>query len=111
LATRQGKCTNFGNCEVANQQKIVPVPQGADFVCPECGRELTEIRVAVAGNKNALFGGIILVVLLLAAFIGLKACSGKHTSGFTGFGSSGKAALTLSGSNTGTAQEREIYVR
>ena len=32
MATRQGKCTNFGNCEVANQQKIVPVPQGADFV-------------------------------------------------------------------------------
>lgn len=100
MATRQGKCTNFGNCEVADHQKVVPVPQGADFVCPECGRELTEIRVAAAGNKNALFGGVIVVLLLSAAFIGLKACSGKHTTGFTGFGTSGKAALTLSGSNT-----------
>ena len=100
MATRQGKCTNFGNCEVANQQKIVPVPQGADFVCPECGRELSEIRLAAAGNHNALIGGVILVVLLLAAFIGLKACSGKHAGGgFAGLGSS-NAALTLSGSNT-----------
>ena len=100
MATRQGKCTNFGNCEVANEQKIIPAPQGADFVCPECGRELSEIRVAAAGNHNALFGGVILVVLLLAAFIGLKACSGKNTGGsFAGLGSS-KAALTLSGSNT-----------
>ncbi len=100
MATRQGKCTNFGNCEVANQQKIVPVPQGADFVCPECGRELSEIRVAAAGNHNALFGGVILVILLLAVFIGLKACSGKHAGGgFAGLGSS-NTALTLSGSNT-----------
>ena len=61
---------------------------------------MSEIRVAAAGNHNALFGGIILVILLLAAFIGLKACSGKHTGGgFAGLGSS-KAALTLSGSNT-----------
>ncbi len=101
MATRQGKCTNFGNCEVANQQKIVPVPQGADFVCPECGRELSEIRVAASRSNSTLFGGIIVAILLLAGFIGLKACSGKHTAGgFAGFGSSGKASLTLSGSNT-----------
>ena len=101
MVTRQGKCTNFGNCEVANQQKIVPVPQGADFVCPECGRELSQIRIAAPRNNNAAFGGIIVVVLLFAGLISFKACSGKHSSGgFAGLGGSGKPALTLSGSNT-----------
>lgn len=101
MATRQGRCTNFGNCEVANQQKIVPVPQGADFVCQECGRDLTQIGTASPRNNNALFGSVFVVILLLAAFIGLKACSSKRKAGSaTGFGGSGRVALTLSGSNT-----------
>lgn len=101
MATRQGRCTNFGNCEVANQQKIVPVPQGADFVCPECGRELTEIRVAaVGGNNTPVFAGLGTVLLLLIAFLGFKSCSGKSPAGPGSSSGSGKVALTLSGSNT-----------
>jgi phosphate transport system substrate-binding protein len=101
VATRQGKCTNFGNCEKADKREIIPVPQGADFSCPECGRDLTEVGATTSRNNNALFGGLILAVLLLAAFVTLRACSRSHSSGgFAGLGSSGTPILSLSGSNT-----------
>lgn len=101
MAARQGRCTNFGNCDVANQQKIVPVPQGADFVCPECGRELTEIGIVKGGSNKPLIAGALLLLLLLAAVFGTKSCFGKHSpGGGPFFGGSGKPALILSGSNT-----------
>lgn len=44
LAKRRGHCTNFGNgCAVADSKKIVEVDITDDFVCPECGSDLTEI--------------------------------------------------------------------
>ena len=101
MAMRQGKCTNFGNCEKADKLDIIPVPQGADFTCPQCGRELTEVGAAAPRKNNALFGAVILLVLLLAAFLGLKSCSGNHPTGSVApTGSPATQILALSGSNT-----------
>lgn len=43
MAIRQGRCTNFGNCPVADSRKVVNVPEGVDFVCTDCKGQLTEV--------------------------------------------------------------------
>ena len=92
MATRQGRCTNFGNCDTSNKRQTIPVPQGADFVCPECGRALTEVGTQQAPrSKTLLFVGIALALLLVtfAAWRKLGKTEGP-----------GSAILRLSGSNT-----------
>jgi phosphate transport system substrate-binding protein len=44
VAIRKGKCTNFGNCMNADSRKLIDVPDGADFVCPECARPLNPVE-------------------------------------------------------------------
>src|SRR3974377_40707 len=40
--TKYGKCTNFGNCSIADRGRVEEIPETANFVCPECGRQLIE---------------------------------------------------------------------
>ena len=40
---RKGICTNLGNCKNADSKLPIEVPITADFICPECDRELMEI--------------------------------------------------------------------
>ncbi len=42
MSMRKGRCTNFGNCQVADWLKVIALPRGEAFVCPKCGSELTE---------------------------------------------------------------------
>ena len=80
LTGKSGKCSNFGNCSLADARTPIEVPNGMDFVCTECGKALllTDPGPQGAGNSRALAVGALLLVLLLAAGgIGWSLMSGK----------------------------------
>ena len=80
LTGKTGKCSNFGNCSLADARTTIEVPNGMDFVCTECGKPLllTDPGPQGAGNSRALAVGALLLVLLLAAGgIGWSLMSGK----------------------------------
>lgn len=70
----KGRCTNFDKpCPKHVDEEVIEVPQGADFVCPECGRELmalsggeslSERIVAAASDGKTLAAGAVAIVLL-----------------------------------------------
>ena len=69
ITGKSGKCSNFGNCSLADARTTVDVPNGQDFVCTECGKPLLLIDAGPqgGGNSKALVVGALLLVLLLAA--------------------------------------------
>lgn len=62
---KRGQCINFGNCSKANSKEIIEVKVGEDFVCPQCGGSLVEVKtetfpwwiVVVAAAVLLLVGG------------------------------------------------------
>ncbi len=64
---KSGKCSNFGNCSLADARVTIDVPTGLDFVCNECGKPLlqTDGGGAQAGGSKALLIGLGLAALLL----------------------------------------------
>lgn len=69
LSGKSGKCSNFGNCSLADARTSIEVPSGLDFVCSECGKPLLLIETGggATGNSKALAVGALLLVLVLAA--------------------------------------------
>lgn len=112
MAIRQGRCTNFGNCTVADTKQLVSVADGNDMVCPECGKQLTEIESRKPASMAPVF--IVIAVLLLlgvgaAFFIKSRMGSSKAAQSTpaagpvntpTPAGKPGQPALRLHGSNT-----------
>lgn len=95
MAIRSGRCTNFGNCAVADSRQVIQVPDGADLVCPECDRQLSE----VAPEKKLPIKPIVITIVGLAVLaipLWLWLRSGSDSGG----GSSGSIILRLHGSNT-----------
>ena len=79
---KAGKCSNFGNCSLADARTTIEVPNGQDFVCTECGKPLLLMDAGPqgGGNSTALAVGALLLVLLLAASgIAWSLMSGKKT--------------------------------
>jgi phosphate transport system substrate-binding protein len=68
VSGKSGKCSNFGNCSIADSRSPVDVPTGLDFVCHECGKPLL-LRGTEGGGSRSNAGLIVaaLVVLLLGA--------------------------------------------
>ncbi len=66
---KAGKCSNFGNCSLADARTTIEVPNGQDFVCTECTKPLLLMDDTPQGgaNSKALAVGMLLLVLLLAA--------------------------------------------
>jgi phosphate transport system substrate-binding protein len=66
LPIRKGKCTDFGACSLADKQELIQVPDGAEFVCPECGRALAEVRrePSGGGGRGKILAGLLALVLL-----------------------------------------------
>ena len=62
---KRGQCINFGICSKANSKEILEVKVGEDFICPECGGSLVEVKdtpflwwiMAVAAALLLLGGG------------------------------------------------------
>ena len=68
ITGKSGKCSNFGNCSLADARTTVDVPNGQDLVCTECGKPLLLMDASPqgGGNSKALAVGALLLVLLLA---------------------------------------------
>jgi len=81
LSGKSGKCSNFGNCSLADARTTVEVPSGLDFVCTECGKPLLLTDTGpTGGNSKALAVGLLLLVLLLAGGgIAWSLLAGKKT--------------------------------
>lgn len=76
MATRLGKCSNFGLCSKADARELVNGPAAGDFSCPECGRPLADARGASAksgggGNRKVVLGLVGAGALLLAGMFAL----------------------------------------
>ncbi len=67
---KSGKCSNFGNCSLADARTTVQVPTGMDFVCTECGKPLLMTDMGDSsgggGNKMALIGAGVAALVLTA---------------------------------------------
>lgn len=67
---KSGKCSNFGNCSLADARTPVQVPTGMDFVCTECGKPLLMTELGDGGgggsNKMALIGAAVGALVLAA---------------------------------------------
>ncbi|WP_338412994.1 hypothetical protein [uncultured Sphaerotilus sp.] len=57
---------NVGNCSNANQQKVLEIGVGEDFVCPECHKSLLDYTP----RKGPPVAGLVVGGLLLAALAG-----------------------------------------
>lgn len=64
---RSGKCSNFGNCSIADARTTVEVPSGLDLVCNECGKPLLTTGTGIEGGRSKV--PVILGVLLVVAFL------------------------------------------
>lgn len=70
MAMRYGKCTNFGNCSIADGGQAAEVPEAANFVCPECGRQLIETSRDMTSGNLMKIGGVLglVAMIIIAAF-------------------------------------------
>lgn len=70
---RKGRCTNFVDCKNADSNIPIELSIAADFVCPECGRDLMPVvgpkKIPV---KNILLIGIPVIVICIALFYYFK---------------------------------------
>ena len=44
MADLRGRCGNLEYCSAAVSQRIIVLPEGANFVCPKCGEALQPVR-------------------------------------------------------------------
>lgn len=78
MTVRKGICLNIGNCAKANSKEEITVNIGEEFVCPDCGGDLVEVK-PVKRSKGLLIGGIVLVLAIIAA-IAYNMSTTKNTS-------------------------------
>lgn len=80
-AGRSGKCSNFGNCSLADARRAVDVPAGLDFVCTECAKPLllSEAGSSAGSSKALIMGALLLLVLLAAGGVAWSLFAGKKT--------------------------------
>lgn len=76
MATRLGKCSNFGLCSKADAREAISGPAAGDFSCPECGRPLAAVGGRAAGkggggNRKVILGLVGVGGLLLAGIFAL----------------------------------------
>jgi outer membrane protein OmpA-like peptidoglycan-associated protein len=69
MAERTGKCVNYTKCTIAYRNQ--PISVDGDFVCPECGQPLHEIKGETARRKlnPMVAGGAALALLVLGIIL------------------------------------------
>ena len=99
MQARTGQCLNLGLCHKADSKELLTIPQGQDFVCPECGKPLRQGEAPRRKYPLSLVFGILtgLVLTVLGYFLWAK----SHANGLgSASASSGTVILRISGSNT-----------
>ena len=99
MQARTGQCLNLGLCHKADSKELLTIPQGQDFVCPECGKPLRQGEAPRRKYPLSLVFGILtgLVLTVLGYFLWAK----SHSNGLgSASASSGTVILRISGSNT-----------
>jgi ABC-type amino acid transport substrate-binding protein len=70
MAYKNGRCTNFGGCTIADSRKVLRIATTDDFKCPECGSSLYAANPSPAdtssGGGGSKIGPILGIVGLLA---------------------------------------------
>ncbi len=67
-AGRTGICLNTDTCQKAKDKERIVVRTG-DFVCPECGNELHEVKEQPKGPNKMLIGGIVAAVVAIIVLV------------------------------------------
>jgi len=72
MALRVGLCTNILYCSFASARQDVQVPADSKFICPQCGKPLSDMPVStgtartriavIAGGGLALTGAALFIV-------------------------------------------------
>lgn len=70
---RKGRCTNFLNCPLADNENVQEVQSGDDFKCSHCGLDLEEIKVNPPGNK-LWWWLIALLVVVAIVLLSIRRC-------------------------------------
>ncbi|HMW17682.1 MAG TPA: hypothetical protein PKN13_10010 [Accumulibacter sp.] len=72
---KNGICVNIGNCDNANQKKMLEIGTGQDFVCPQCGKSLI-VYSPPKGKSVAMLAVVGLIALLVVLVIGWRMFAG-----------------------------------
>ena len=75
MPARTGKCINFGGCNKADSKEVMTIPDGTEFVCPECEKSLMPAGGSGKGGSGG-GGGKFPLKLILAAVVGLGVIGG-----------------------------------
>ena len=67
---KKGICLNVGNCDKANTKENITIQIGEDFICPDCGGDLVEIKEPPFPPTwlKLVVGGIIVVGIAIATY-------------------------------------------
>lgn len=109
MSTRRGRCTNFGNCQIADWLQAISIPGDTAFVCPKCGNalmkdsphELKEVRAAIAAAqpktiKIAIAAGLLMIAIVAGSLVWEKSRGSVAASTIY----SQRTILRLAGSDT-----------
>lgn len=102
MSARQGKCTNFGNCAIADTRQVVDIRDGLPFTCPDCRRALTEMnsREGLSRTQSLAIAGVVLVgVTVVAAWLVARTRPVAERADSSKL-AAGDVVLKLHGSNT-----------
>jgi NitT/TauT family transport system substrate-binding protein len=96
MATRRGKCTNFGDCQVADSKQVVDIPDGGDFVCSGCRHQLSEVPITKGLSVKRIIvvaAGLTVIIVIGVVLLWLRGSANTESSPAGGGPSSGAGLL------------------
>jgi hypothetical protein len=83
MATAVGRCFNFDLCTTADRRTDIEVPEGAPFVCPECGNALGEPPLSGqrGGRRFLMLAAVLVIVVGGAIYITSKLAPKNNLAG------------------------------
>lgn len=85
MAIKKGKCTNFNECDLADNHEVQEV-DSANFICEECKQPLSEVQIKEGPNSG-------LIKKVLIGLVGLGVIGGGAYA-FLGGGSDASEAVS-----------------